>query len=131
MLNVFRYTFLPLLVMLVIFIGTCLITSEQVPDMPQGIAWDKLVHFGMFFVLSAVCLFSYYKWCGGKPKMGRWLFWGFVMPVAYGGVIELLQKYVFTHRGAEWGDLVANTLGSLVACVLVVWILSKPRFSQD
>ena len=120
-----KHLLLPLTVTLVIFYGTCIMTSEQVPDMPSGIAWDKIVHFGMFFTLSAVSLFSYYKIRNGKPKMGWWLFWGFVMPVIYGGVIELLQKYVFTHRGAEWGDFVANTLGSLVACVLVIFLLKR------
>ena len=118
-----KYLLLPFAVILVIFVGTCLLTPANVPNMPDGIAWDKLVHFGMFFTLSAVSLFAYYKIRSDKPIMSWWLFWGFVIPVLYGGIIELLQKYVFTYRGAEWGDVVANTLGSLVACILVVYWL--------
>lgn len=124
MLNYFRYIALPLLVVLLIFAGTCLLHPNNVPNMPKSpIAWDKLVHFGMFFVLSAVLLFSYYKWHNGKPKMGRWIFWGFVVPVLYGGAIELLQKYVFTARGAEWGDFFANLLGSLTASVVIIYLM--------
>ena len=122
-----KYLLLPLAVILLIFYATCLLTPNDVPDMPDGIAWDKIVHFGMFFTLSAVSLFAYYKIRNGKPKMGWWLFWGFLMPVIYGGVIELLQKYVFTYRGAEWVDFIANTLGSLVACVLVIFLLRNYR----
>jgi VanZ family protein len=116
----FRYIFLPLLVVLVIFVGTCLLSSNDVPNMPANIAWDKLAHFGMFFVLSGVSLFFYYKLHNGKPKMSRCIFWGFIVPVIYGGVIELLQKYLFTSRSAEWGDFVANMLGALFGCVVVV-----------
>ena len=90
-----RYTFLPLLISLVIFIGTCLIQPAHVPEMPPGVPWDKLVHFGMFFLLSAVTLIDYYRLHKGSPHPFRWVFWGFIVPVIYGGVIELLQLYAF------------------------------------
>lgn len=32
----------------------------------------------------------------------------------YGGTIELLQKYIFTSRSAEWGDEAANITGCLI-----------------
>jgi VanZ family protein len=130
MLKHIRYIFLPLLVVLIIFVGTCLLGADNVPDMPTGIAWDKAAHFGMFFVLSAVSLFCYYRLHNGKPKMMCWIFWGFIVPVIYGGVIELLQKHVFTSRGAEWGDFTANILGSLVGSIVVIVYLRKYRKNQ-
>jgi hypothetical protein len=125
-----RYMFLPLVVGFVIFIGTCLLGSGNVPDMPEGIPWDKLVHFGMFFVLSTVSLFDYYKLHNSNPPIFKWIFWGFVIPVMYGGGIELLQKYVFTSRSAEWEDWVADILGSLVATVVVIIYLQKRKNSR-
>jgi len=100
------------------------------PGLPEGFPWDKLVHFGMFFVLSAVSLFDYYRLCKGNPPTLRWIFWGFIIPVFYGGVIELLQKYFFALRSAEWADWIADILGSLVATVIVIIFLNRRRYSE-
>lgn len=126
----FRYTFLPLLIGFVIFIGTCLIHPSHVPEMPPGLPWDKLVHFGMFFLLSAVSLIDYYRLHKGDPHSFRWVFWGFIVPVVYGGVIELLQLYAFAPRGAEWGDWLADILGSLTATVAIIIFLKKRDYAR-
>lgn len=128
--NLLRYTLLPLLIVLLIFIGTCLLKPSQMPAMPEGIAWDKWVHFGMFFLLSAVSLFDYYRIHKGNPPVLRWIFWGFFIPVLYGGIIELLQKYFFVSRSAEWADWIADILGSLTATLLVLILCRKRRYSE-
>jgi len=126
----FRYTFLPLLISFVIFIGTCLIHPSHVPEMPPGLPWDKLVHFGMFFLLSAVSLIDYYRLHKGNPHSFRWVFWGFIVPVVYGGVIELLQLYAFAPRSAEWGDWLADVLGSLTATLAIIIFLKKRDYAR-
>lgn len=126
----FRYTFLTILVSFVIFVGTCLIKPSQVPDLPSGLPWDKIVHFGMFFLLSAVSLIDYYRLHKGKPPMSRWIFWGFVVPALYGGVIELLQLYAFSSRSGEWSDWIADILGSLTATVIIILFLRKREFTK-
>lgn len=125
-----RYTFLPLIVVLIIFIATCVISSSEIPNMPEGIPWDKLVHFGMFFVLSAVSMIDYHRLCKGNPPTLRWIFWGFFIPVLYGGSIELLQKYFFASRSAEWADWIADILGSLMATVIIIIFFRKQRYSE-
>lgn len=115
-----QYLFLPFFVAVVIFIATCILTGSNLPQMPGGVPWDKMVHFGMFFVLSAVALFNYYRLHNGNPSKIRWIFWGFVVPAVYGGAIELMQKYFFSARSAEWGDFVADVLGSLAAVILAI-----------
>jgi VanZ family protein len=122
-----RYTLLPLIIGLLIFIGTCLIPSDQVPEMPAGIPWDKIVHFGMFFLLSAVSLYDYYKFHNNNPRLIRWLFWGFLVPVIYGGIIELLQMNFFSSRSAELVDWIADVLGSLFATILAIIFLRRRR----
>ncbi|HBT85601.1 MAG: VanZ family protein [Fermentimonas sp.] len=122
-----RYTLLPLIIGLLIFIGTCLIPSDQVPEMPAGIPWDKVVHFGMFFLLSTVSLYDYYKMHNNNPPFIRWLFWGFLVPVIYGGIIELLQMYFFSSRSAELMDWIADILGSFVATVFAIILLCRRR----
>ncbi len=115
-----RYMFLPLLIGLLIFAATCLIGPGSVPEMPKGVSWDKLAHFLLFFLLSAASLYDYNKLHKGSPHTGRWIFWGFILSVAYGGMIELLQHFIFTSRSAEWGDWIADLSGSVTALMLVI-----------
>ena len=56
--------------------------------------------------------------------------WGFIVPVIYGGVIELLQLHAFSQRSAEWGDWIADILGSLVATLLIIIFLKKRDYSK-
>lgn len=125
-----RYTFLPVLTGLLIFIATCLTTPSQVPSMPEGFPWDKLVHFGMFFFLSGVSLYDYYRLHNGNPPFIRWMGWGFLLPALYGGAIELIQKYFTEVRSAEWGDWIADVLGSLCATLIVIILIRKGRFGR-
>lgn len=116
-----RYLLLPVFVVLLIFTGTCLISSTSIPSVPSGLPWDKLVHFGMFFVLSFVNFVDYYRLCDGKPPMFRWILWGFILPVIYGGLIEILQENFF-NRSGEWLDFVADASGSAVAMFLILYL---------
>lgn len=125
-----RYTILPLIVVLLIFIATCLLSPSDMPSMPESIPWDKLVHFGMFFLLTTVIMVDYYWMHKGNPPLFRWIFWGLIIPIFYGGAIELMQKYFFSSRSAEWGDWIADILGSLVATVLVIIFFRKRRYSK-
>ncbi|MDD2244647.1 MAG: VanZ family protein [Dysgonamonadaceae bacterium] len=115
-----RHILLPAFIGLLIFIGTCLLNPSDIPSLPVVLPWDKIVHFGMFFVLSIVCFYDYYTLNNGIIIKGRWIFWGFVVPVIYGGIIELLQKYAFLTRSAEWGDFICDILGSLTATIFAL-----------
>lgn len=121
-----RYT-LPAIVGFLIFVVTCLLKPDDIPGMPQGLPWDKIAHFGMFFMLSAVIMYEYYRINNNNPPLLRWVFWGFVIPVIYGGAIELLQEFLFSYRGAEWGDWIADTAGSLIATLMAIFILRRRK----
>lgn len=125
-----RHLLLPGVIGVIIFLGTCILGSEQVPDLPPLLPWDKLVHAGMFFVLSGVCYYDYYRLFNGNVNRNKWIFWCFFIPVIYGGGIELLQQFVFTSRSAEWGDFIADVIGALVATVGAIYFFSyrnKPK----
>lgn len=125
--NNIRYILLPAFIGIIIFIGTCLLGAEEIPEMPTGLAWDKLAHFGMFFTLSAINYIDYYLMCKGEFKVGRWVLWGFIIPVIYGGIIELLQKYFFVTRSAELADFIADILGSLAATLVAIYFIYRQR----
>src|SRR5690242_10734944 len=75
---------------------------------PQLGLWDKLQHFGAFFVLASLGTFAY----PGRPfrVMGAGL-------AAFGVLIELVQALPFIHRDAEVLDVVADVVGITVAMV--------------
>ena len=125
--NYLRHILLPVFVGFLIFTVTCLISSDDVPQLPPVLAWDKVAHFGMFFVLSAVSLFDYYRLHSSRPRMSRWVFWGFILPVIYGAAIELMQKYFFSSRSAELADFLADLLGSLTAWLIALFLYKKNR----
>jgi VanZ family protein len=62
---------------------------------------DKQIHFLAFALLTFP-----YGWV--RPSAARWLL---PLAIAYGGAIELIQPTF--GRGAEWGDLLADSLGAL------------------
>jgi len=53
----------------------------------------------------------------------RWL-WVCVMLTLYGGVTELIQRYV-PGRSATLGDLLADGVGVLAGVGLALWYLRK------
>lgn len=125
-----RHLLLPGAIGAIIFLGTCILSSEQVPDLPPVLPWDKMVHAGMFFVLSAVCYYDYYHLFNGNVNRNKWIFWCFFIPVIYGAGIELLQQFVFTSRSAEWGDFIADVIGAFIATVGAICYLNyrnKPK----
>ncbi len=44
--------------------------------------------------------------------------------------IELLQKYFFASRSAEWGDWIADIFGSLTAVILIIIFFRKRRYNR-
>ena len=119
-----RYILLPVIIGFLIFTATCLVSSDSIPKMPNIIPWDKFVHFGMFFVLSFVNFIDYYKLYEGKPNKFKWIFWSFILPVIYGGAIDIMQEYFFSRSG-EWADFIADMLGSATAMVIVMFLWKK------
>ena len=47
--------------------------------------------------------------------------------ITYGIFIEVLQYTITANRMAEFGDIIANTLGAIVGVSLIKWFFSKER----
>ncbi|MFD2863427.1 VanZ family protein [Mucilaginibacter antarcticus] len=84
--------------------------------------FDKLTHCGLFFVLVVFYCNGYLHNARRDTLTPGTAFLVTVVVVVYGAVIELLQLYVFTWRGAEWADLFCDTVGACMAtfCILVI-----------
>jgi VanZ family protein len=92
--------------------------------------FDKLVHCGLFFMFTALVNYGLIRQSGN-------LKWGVlvivvVTAVLFGALIEILQMYIFTWRGAEWGDLFADSVGIGMAafCSLITVIAIRDEKKQ-
>ena len=74
---------------------------------PPTTGWDKGDHFLTFAVLTILG-------CRAFPAHIAAVLAGLL---AYGGLIEVLQSFT-PYRLAEWGDLVADSLGIIVGYAL-------------
>lgn len=92
--------------------------------------FDKLVHCGFFFVLVVV-------YCCGliRQQLSRSLSYKSIIiftifAILYGGIIELLQNYVFTWRTGDWADLFADSIGAMMGAFsvsVVVYAMSYDK----
>jgi VanZ family protein len=94
----------------------------QLPPIEDG---DKWVHWLAFAVLTLVML-----WDSKKAGLRPWQMWivGLVFPMAYGGLIEILQERFFYPRTGEWGDWFADGIGVLVGAA--VWWISQKWYAR-
>ncbi len=93
--------------------------------------FDKLVHCGLYFVLVAFCSTGYIRKFGvSKLTDGA----GVVITIAaiiYGGLIELLQAYVFTWRSGDWADLFADTVGACMGIFSVILTIKAIKYVKE
>lgn len=87
---------------------------------------DKWVHMLMYAALSATF------WIGhllthSRPVAMHLLVGGLLLPVAWGGLMELGQAYLTTCRTGDWLDFVANTIGALLANAIGLALLAAWR----
>lgn len=88
----------------------------QVPEAVPTTGWDKTNHLLGFAALGVLGCLGYARHVG-------WVMAGLM---AYGGLIEILQSFT-PNRFAEWGDLLADTLGLAIGWVLAQLILRLGR----
>lgn len=121
-----RYIIVPGIIALVIFYLTCIVNVDSIPGSKSLLQYDKIAHFGMFFALSSAIYFDYYLLHNGAPNKFIWLLLGLIIPVIYGGLIEIVQENYFSRSG-DWMDFLADFLGSLSATILAFSYLRMKR----
>jgi VanZ family protein len=79
---------------------------------------DKIVHFGMYFVLMSVIIFENRK----TIKSIRHLFLIALIPIFYGILIEVLQSALTSTRSGDFYDAIFDFAGIMVSSLLWLWI---------
>ena len=79
---------------------------------------DKAFHSVAYFTLAISWLFTFYK----KPKLKYLIVFSCII---FGIIIELLQSNLTVYRTGEIHDVIANTLGVLLALIIFNVFLKK------
>ncbi|MDR1091539.1 MAG: VanZ family protein [Prevotella sp.] len=121
--RIFKYIWPPMVIAVIIFYLCCLIPANDIPDVEFEIfiPTDKIVHFLMYFGLSVVASFNYIYDKKGKIIMLKLVVFAVLIPIIYGGLIEILQAEYFTERSGDWYDFLADVSGSLATLPFSLW----------
>jgi VanZ family protein len=80
------------------------------------LSWDKFQHaaaYGMLTLLAGRAIGS----C--EPGQGRCWLMAALAAILFGGLVELVQAFLTTHRSGDWHDLLADAVGSAVVVLAV------------
>jgi VanZ family protein len=86
---------------------------------------DKLVHFGMYFVMMSVIIIEHRK--NLRNPVNLLLF--ALIPLSYGILMEILQTTFTRTRSGDLIDAVFDA-GGIIASILL-WLLIKPLFKEN
>ena len=93
----------------------------QINSIPD---FDKVVHFGMYFVLMSVIILEHRKNLSNPLN----LFLLALIPLSYGILMEILQLTLTTTRTGDFYDALADAAGVLASALL--WLIIK-SFSRN
>lgn len=120
-------SFVPAVIWLIISIILLTLPANDLPhnglfDLPY---FDKLVHFGMFFLLTASFCFPFFRLNANYSiilsTFIRVVFW----VILYGILMEFVQKFFTDGRSFDVVDIVFDTVGSVAGFLAAKQTLKK------
>jgi hypothetical protein len=85
---------------------------------------DKVGHFSFYLVFTFFIINGFVKFNLSKKPLFKFYLFSLLVAMMYGGMLEIMQRFVFIHRSADWLDFTANSSGALVA-VLVYNLITR------
>ena len=102
------------------------IPANELPHKPFTTIphFDKMVHFGLFFVLSLL-LFMPFK----KMKMNH-LFYAPFFSILLAALLETGQQMISSSRSSNFYDFLANTVGIFTSVVIFYFFISNKKLEK-
>ncbi|MBK5722660.1 VanZ family protein [Dysgonomonas sp. Marseille-P4677] len=124
--RIFKYSWPPAIIAIIIFYLCCLIPTQEIPEVGIDffIPTDKIVHFLMYLGLAGVASFNYIYDKNGHIIILKLILFAVLIPIIYGGFIEILQAKYFPERSGDWYDFLADVLGALSSLPFSLWFRS-------
>lgn len=88
---------------------------------------DKIVHFILFASLSFLSAWGYRNYLKkySHPYKNKLLLTIILLTIAYGGLTEILQKYLFINRYCSIFDFIADAIGCILGVIIYFFISEK------
>lgn len=94
---------------------------EMAKDVPLADKWTHMVMYGGF----SLCLWMENRRRNKDSSHRKLVLRALLLPILFGGAMELAQKYLTETRSGEWFDFLANSIGAAVA--FLCCLLCPPR----
>ena len=109
--------FIPAITWFLLSLVLLCLPGSSIPKYPwlASIHADKWVHIAMFAILCYLWSYPFAKSSLPEKKKKNWFLLILVSSISYGIMMEFVQKYWIPNRSFEFGDIMADGLGSLLA----------------
>ncbi len=101
----------------------CSFPGQHIPsiNLLELLGFDKWVHLSVFFILMFLCI----NLIESKKINTKYIYLFTVLCVFFGGILEILQALIFSHRSADYLDFIANSLGCVLALIVYEFKMKK------
>ena len=103
-----------------------LISLESAPKFGFSFA-DKIAHGLVYFIFAIVWFFSFSKGVTNEFFRKNALIASTIFAIVYGICVEIMQETLVTNRQGDWKDVLANTVGTILAILLIKYIVLSRR----
>lgn len=86
----------------------------QVSSFWDWLAFDKLVHLGIFSTLGFLIFYGFSEQYLKSKKRYLFVLAVLLVTMSYGMITEILQRYVFIGRNGNVYDFLADVLGGII-----------------
>ena len=100
--------------------------GSDLPEEPffEIIYFDKWVHIGMFGILTFLWCFPFLKSKNGSVKLFLLIA---LCSIIYGVLMEFVQKYFAFERDFDLLDIIADSVGSILALIWLFYFLRRKQ----
>ena len=88
---------------------------------------DKLAHGFVYFIFTIFWFFAFSRGITNTFFQKNAIIASAIFAILYGICIEIMQGTLVTNRQCDWQDAVANTIGTILAIVLIKYIVVNNR----
>lgn len=114
-----------------LFIAIVIVILSAIPGnrihLPPIWNIDKYIHLGVYFVQTLTLMTGFRLYYGSRLPLRRAILISLTLAVSMGGLLEILQEYVFISRSGDYLDFTANTLGAVSASIIASVILTHDK----
>ncbi len=102
-----------------------LLPASFFPEAETGVA-DKVIHALFYLVLTVLLIAGNIRQTQFEKLRNAPVAGAFLISVAYGGLIELLQDLPAIERNGDWQDMLANMIGTILGYFFFRYLYGKP-----